>query len=216
MSCAGCGFEAAEDFAFCPKCGTKLAPTCPACGAPTAPDFAFCSRCGGNLGGWLWPHPRRRHLSANPVPDAEYADRRPVTVLFADLTGFTALSERLDPEDVRALQSELYEELRAALTRFGGFMEKFVGDAAMAMFGAPVAHEEDPERALRAALEMHARVAALSTRWERRLGGPLTLHVGVNTGRVVAGNHRFRRGSVRRDGRHGEHCCAAAVRGATR
>ena len=126
--------------------------------------------------------------SANQAPDADYADRRPVTVLFADLTGFTTLSERLDPEDVRALQSELYEELRAALTRFGGFMEKFVGDAVMAVFGAPVAHEEDPERALRAALEMHTRVAALSTRWERRLGRPLALHVGVNTGRVVAGN----------------------------
>jgi predicted ATPase/class 3 adenylate cyclase len=187
MSCAGCGFEAAEDFAFCPKCGTKLTPTCPSCGAPTAPDFVFCSRCGGNLGA-ADVAAKTVPLPANPVPDAEYADRRPVTVLFADLTAFTALSERLDPEDVRALQTELYEELREALTRFGGFMEKFVGDAAMAMFGAPVAHEEDPERALRAALEMHARVAALSTRWERRLGGPLTLHVGINTGRVVAGN----------------------------
>ena len=154
--------------------------------------------------------------SANHAPDAEYADRRPVTVLFADLTGFTTLSERLDPEDVRALQSELYEELRAALTRYGGFMEKFVGDAAMAMFGAPVAHEEDPERALWAALEMHARVAALSTRWERRLGRPLTLHVGVNTGRVVAGNIGSAGGSVRRDRRHREHRRATAVRGGTR
>ena len=127
-------------------------------------------------------------LSANQTPAAEYADRRPATVLFADLTGFTTLSERLDPEDVRVLQNELYEELRAALTQFGGFMEKFVGDAIMAVFGAPVAHEEDPERALRAALEMHARVAALSTRWERRLGRRLALHIGVNTGLVVAGN----------------------------
>jgi adenylate cyclase len=119
--------------------------------------------------------------------DADYADRRPVTVLFADLTGFTSLSERLDPEDVRSLQSELYDELRAALARFGGFMEKYVGDAVMAVFGAPVAHEDDPERALRAAIEMHERVAVVSTGWERRLGRALTLHIGVNTGRVVAG-----------------------------
>jgi adenylate cyclase len=192
MSCTGCGFEASADFAFCPKCGTKLALTCPACGAPTAPDFAFCSRCGGRLGetaaSAAAPVQESARLPADPLPDAEYADRRPVTVLFADLTGFTSLSERLDPEEVRALQTELFDELRGALTRFGGFMEKFVGDAAMAMFGAPVAHEEDPERALRAALEMHARVAALSARWERRLGRSLSLHVGVNTGRVVAGN----------------------------
>jgi len=193
MSCAGCGFEAPADFAFCPKCGTKLALTCPACGAPTAPDFAFCVRCGGHLGGATAaaaaPQPQKSApLPLNQAPHAGYADRRPATVLFADLTGFTSLGERLDPEDVRALQNELYEELRSALTQFGGFMEKFVGDAVMAVFGAPVAHEEDPERALRAALEMHRRVAALSARWERRLGRPLTLHVGVNTGRVVAGN----------------------------
>jgi adenylate cyclase len=191
MSCTGCGFEAAADFAFCPKCGTRLVPTCPACGAPTAADFAFCARCGGHLGETpgadLASGKQAAPQPASQATAPDYADRRPATVLFADLTGFTALSERLDPEDVRMLQSELYEELRAALTRFGGFMEKFVGDAAMAMFGAPVAHEEDPERALRAALDMHARVVALSARWERRLGRPLTLHVGVNTGRVVAG-----------------------------
>ena len=122
MSCTGCGFEAPVDFAFCPKCGTKLALTCAACGAPTAPDFVFCARCGGPLRGTRAASPATQMQetavpSANQAPDADYADRRPVTVLFADLTGFTTLSERLDPEDVRALQSELYEELRAALTR---------------------------------------------------------------------------------------------------
>ena len=114
-------------------------------------------------------------------------DRRLVTVLFADLSGFTALSERLDPEEVRALQNDLFRELSGAIERYDGFVEKFVGDAVMAVFGAPRAHEDDPERALHAALLMHERVGALNERWERRLGKPLSLHVGVNTGPVVAG-----------------------------
>src|SRR5207249_6008749 len=99
-------------------------------------------------------------------PDPE-ADRRLVTVLFADLSGFTALSERLDPEEVRGFQGELFREMAAAIARYDGFVEKFVGDAVMAVFGAPVAHEDDPERALRAALAMHGRMAGLNQRWER-------------------------------------------------
>ena len=109
------------------------------------------------------------------------------TVLFADLSGFTAISERLDPEDVRALQTDLFGALREVITRFDAFLEKFVGDAVMAVFGAPVAHEDDPQRALHAALGMHACASVLSDRWRHRLGHPLTLHIGVNTGRVVAG-----------------------------
>ena len=118
---------------------------------------------------------------------SQEADRRPVTVLFADLSGFTSLAEQLDPEDVRALQTDLFAEMRAALEPLGAFIEKFIGDAVVAVFGAPQAHEDDPERALRAALEMHRRAEALSARWRVRLGSPLALHIGVNTGRVVAG-----------------------------
>jgi adenylate cyclase len=153
MTCRGCGFAAAPDFAFCPKCGAKLAAAAPA--PPPAP--------------------------------AREADRRPVSVLFADVAGFTTLGEQLDPEDVRAFQDDLFRELSAAVGAHGGFVEKFVGDAVMAMFGAPVAHEDDPERALLAALAMHERMAAVSRTWERRIGRPLALHVGVNTGPVVAG-----------------------------
>jgi adenylate cyclase len=154
-SCPGCGFGAAPDFAFCPKCGAKLGT------APAAPARA-------------------------PTVAAE-ADRRPVSVLFADLSGFTALGERLDPEDVRAFQDDLFRELSGAIERHGGFVEKFVGDAVLAMFGAPVAHEDDPERALHAALALHDGMTAVNRTWERRLGRRLALHVGVNTGPVVAG-----------------------------
>jgi predicted ATPase/class 3 adenylate cyclase len=150
MTCS-CGFDAPADFAFCPKCGARLAP------APS------------------------------PPPIAPEGDRRPVTVLFADLAGFTALSEGLDPEDVRAIQSDLFREMSTSIERYEGFVEKFVGDAVMAVFGAPRAHEDDPERALRAALLMRERMGELNQRWERRVGRPLALHIGVNTGPVVAG-----------------------------
>ena len=109
-------------------------------------------------------------------------------MLFADLSGFTALSERLDAERVRAFQNVLFETLAQTITRYDGFVEKFVGDAVLAVFGAPVAHEDDPARACDAALEMLERVAALSREWAARLGQPVTLHVGIHTGPVVAGS----------------------------
>jgi adenylate cyclase len=158
--------------------------TCPGCRSAVQADFAFCPRCGAKLEA-ARPSPG----GAAPVPSSrpEEGDRRLVTVLFADLAGFTALSEALDPEDVRALQTDLFRELSGAIERYDGFVEKFVGDAVMAVFGAPHAHEDDPERALHAALLMHEGVAVLSERWEPRIGRPLALHVGVNTGPVVAG-----------------------------
>lgn len=150
---------------------------CGRCQVDIAADFAFCPRCGNKLS------------SAVPqAPTVADADRRSATVLFADLAGFTAISERLDPEDVRALQTDLFDALRRVVERFDAFVEKFVGDAVLAVFGAPVAHEDDPQRALHAALEMHACVAVLSERWRDRLGCPLALRIGVNSGRVVAGH----------------------------
>jgi adenylate cyclase len=98
------------------------------------------------------------------------ADRRAATVLFADLSGFTTISERLDPEDVRRLQTDLFVALRGVIDRFDAYPEKYIGDAVVAVFGAPVAHEDDPQRALRAALEMHACAAELSERWRDQLG----------------------------------------------
>jgi adenylate cyclase len=110
-----------------------------------------------------------------------------VTVLFADLSGFTALSERLDPEEVRAFQNALFQSLAQAVARFDGFVAKYLGDAILAVFGAPVAHEDDPERALEGALDMLARGATLSEQWAVRLSQPVTLHIAVHTGPVVAG-----------------------------
>src|SRR6266581_5229772 len=109
---------------------------CGTCGHPNPEGSQFCNECGSPLG-------------AAPDPREE---RKFVTVLFADLVGFTSRAERMDPEDVRAVLDTYHERVRHELERFGGTVEKFIGDAVMAVFGAPQTHEDDPERAVRAAL----------------------------------------------------------------
>lgn len=203
MDCSGCGFEIEGGYAFCPKCGRRQPVPCASCGYALAPDFEFCPKCGASVGASAKaverpaPTPGRTIAppSRTPSPNLESeegqplvsdADRRTVTVLFADLCGFTTLSEQLDPEVMQALQNELFKELTAAVRNFGGFVDKFIGDALLALFGAPVAHEDDPERALRAALDMIARTARLGESTARS-GSPLLLHIGINTGPVVTG-----------------------------
>jgi class 3 adenylate cyclase/tetratricopeptide (TPR) repeat protein len=115
-------------------------------------------------------------------------ERREVTVVFADISGFTALSERLDPEDVASLVNDCLKELVLAVYQYEGVVDKFVGDSIMAVFGAPVALEDDADRALRAALSMRERLQGFNRRWIERLGQPLDLHIGINTGMVIAGN----------------------------
>jgi adenylate cyclase len=187
VNCSGCGLEVTPGFAFCPKCGRRLPRSCGGCGFACEPDFAFCPKCGAPVEPTAAPPPAPVVTApVAPTPAAE-ADRRLVTVLFADVSGFTTLSERHDPEDVRAFQNDLFAMLAGAIEQYGGFVEKFVGDAVMAVFGAPIAHEDDAERALHAALAMLERMAGLSARWEPCFGGPVSLHLGINSGPVVAG-----------------------------
>src|SRR6266480_8113210 len=135
--------------------------TCPSCGQENPDGARFCNACAAPL--------------VEPSPPRE--ERKVVTVLFADLVGFTARAERLDPEDVRALLAPYHERLRSELERFGGTVEKFIGDAVMALFGAPVAHEDDPERAVRAALAIRD--------WVREQGDELQVRIAVNTGEAL-------------------------------
>ena len=197
MACTGCGFELSSDFAFCPRCGRQQPVACLACGTLCEADFQFCPRCGtariANLppvrGADGSPPGSTKAPSLQPEDAlSSGADRRHVTVLFADVAGFTTFAERLDPEDVRAFQSALFEMLGEAVSRYDGFVEKFVGDAVMAVFGAPVAHGDDPARALNAALDMLEGSERLSETLAARLGQAVKLHIGVHTGPVVAGN----------------------------
>jgi predicted ATPase/class 3 adenylate cyclase len=190
MACTSCGSTLPPDFLFCPRCGRRQPAPCPACSFSCEADFAYCPRCGTAIGPGAptVAAPAAAPPRAAPPGASPEADRRQVTVLFADVSGYTALAERLDPEELRAFQNALFESLSAAIARYDGFAEKFVGDAVLAVFGAPVAHEDDPQRALSTALDMLAASDKLSEQWAARLGQSVRLHIGVHTGPVVAGS----------------------------
>ncbi len=128
----------------------------------------------------------RRHLG-ELEPQPASAERKQVTVMFADISGFTAMSEKLDPEEVRSLINACFERLGAVIDRYQGHIDKFIGDEIMALFGAPMTHENDPERALRAALEMMVVLEEFNAEYGAVIPKPLALHFGINTGLVIAG-----------------------------
>jgi class 3 adenylate cyclase/tetratricopeptide (TPR) repeat protein len=142
-------------------------PTCPSCSADIPEEFSFCGRCGARLADVFTPATE---------------ERRVVTVLFCDLAGFTARSDGADPEDVRALLRPYHARLRQEIERHGGMLDKFIGDGVMAVFGAPVAYEDDPERAVRTALAMLAAVDELN---ERHPTLDLKVRIGITTGQAV-------------------------------
>jgi len=123
------------------------------------------------------------------------SERKHVTVLFSDVSGYTAMTERLDPEEVKEIMSRIFGEIAKVITKYEGFIERFVGDAVMAIFGVPKAHEDEPVRAINAAREIHAAVEALSPHLEERVGQPLSMHTGINTGLVVTGEVDLERGT---------------------
>src|SRR6266571_2381138 len=145
--------------------------TCAQCGEQAGPRARFCPACGAAL--------------AEPAPKRE--TRKVVTVVFSDVTGSTALGERLDPESMRRVMGRYFDEMRSALEAHGGTVEKFIGDAVMAVFGVPIVHEDDAVRALRAAVEMRERLARLNEELEGDFGVRLESRTGVNTGEVVVG-----------------------------
>lgn len=129
----------------------------------------------------------RRQLAHFEQPLALKGERKQVTVMFADISGFTAMSEKLDPEEVRSMINACFERLGAVIDQYGGHIDKFIGDEIMALFGAPVAHENDPERALRAALDMMAALETFNAEHAALIPKPLKLHFGINSGLVIAG-----------------------------
>src|SRR6478735_7877636 len=161
MTCASCGTAAGPGAKFCAECGSPLASGCPGCGADVAPGAKFCPSCGTPLRPAAAVQPRTEGDPGEPARPAPVAERRLVSVLFADLVGFTGLSESRDAEEVRELLSHYFEVCRSVVGRHGGVVEKFIGDAVMAVWGAPVANEDDAERAVRSALELVVAVQAM-------------------------------------------------------
>jgi class 3 adenylate cyclase/tetratricopeptide (TPR) repeat protein len=192
VACPHCGTECAAGQKFCGECGSPLTAVCAACGSPNPPDHKFCGECGAAIG----TAPTPAAAPAPTTPTSSGAERRLVSVLFADLVGFTSLSETRDAEEVRELLSRYFDACRRLIELYGGTVEKFIGDAVMAVWGTPVATEDDAERAVRAGLDLVAAVSALGD----ELGTPdLRARAGVLTGEAAVTLGAVREGMVAGD-----------------
>ncbi|MDH5372790.1 MAG: AAA family ATPase, partial [Acidimicrobiia bacterium] len=188
MTCRACGAENREDRKFCRECGNSLDVPCPNCGAANDPGDKFCGTCGHQLA----------ETSSVPTPEARpdagtSAEKRFVSVLFADLVGYTTYTEQRDSEDVRDMLTVYFERSREIVERFGGTIDKFIGDAVMGVWGATSGREDDAERAVRAALELVDMVSALSAELDQP---ELILRAGVNSGAAVVGPGGNKEGMV--------------------
>ncbi len=153
---------------------------CPKCQFDNPEGAKFCNECGHKFGEELGIE----------------GERKQVTVLFSDLSGYTTMSERLDPEEVKSIMSRIFGEIAQVVVKYDGSIQKFIGDAVVAFFGVPKAHEDDPVRALRAAREIHEIVNAMGHQFESKLGKPLSMHTGINTGLVVTGEVTMEKGTL--------------------
>ena len=190
MICSSCATENEADRKFCRECGRRLVSGCPACGAGNAADAKFCGECGASLAAGA-PAAATNRPPNLPAPDAPVAERRLVSIVFADLVGFTTLAEGRDTEDTRELLGRYFELATEVITRYGGAVEKFIGDAVMAVWGAPTAHEDDAERAVRAALELVDAVRMLGPSIQARAGvltGEAAVTLGATNQGMVAGD----------------------------
>jgi ABC-type oligopeptide transport system substrate-binding subunit/class 3 adenylate cyclase/ribosomal protein L40E len=204
MQCPKCNTENREGARFCRKCGGRLAVVCTQCAAELAPDSRFCDKCGTQLSAAAeGAEPSGADTAAERLQrlvPREYAERllatrgqvqperRIVTILFSDVKGSTALAEDLDPEDVLDIMSGAFDVLIEPVYRYEGTLARLMGDAILAFFGAPIAHEDDPERACRAALEITTEARRYAERLEKERGiKGFNVRVGINTGLVVVG-----------------------------
>ena len=158
---------------------------CSKCKFDNPESAKFCIECGQHFGEEV----------ARITELAIEGERKQVTVLFSDLTGYTAMSEKLDPEEVKEITRRIFSEISKIVAKYDGFIEKYAGDAVMALFGVPEAHEDDPIRAIKVAREIHELVNEISPEVENRIGQSISMHTGINTGLVVTGEVNLARGT---------------------
>src|SRR5215470_14493820 len=198
MRCLQCGHDNPEQVKFCGECGTRIEGLCPNCGTSNPPTNKFCYQCG-------------RALASPPTPTARFAspqsytpphlaekiltsrtalagERKQVTVLFADVSGFTSIAERLDPEEVHQFMNRAFELILGEVHRYEGTINQFLGDGVMALFGAPIAHEDHAQRAVHAALGMQRVLQGYGAELQRTRGITFRVRMGLNTGLVVVGS----------------------------
>src|SRR5215207_6319654 len=199
MRCPRCEADTPDGAKFCIECGAPLKLRCPQCGADVLPRAKFCAECGTPLTGQtpVSPpaHPQLplsytpRHLAEQILTSraALEGERKQVTVLFVDCVGFTALSTRLDPEDLHTIMDGCFHHLLDAVHRYEGTVNQFTGDGIMALFGAPIAHEDHAVRAVAAALAIQKAVWQYADRLRLERGLEFAVRIGLNTGPVVVG-----------------------------
>jgi class 3 adenylate cyclase/tetratricopeptide (TPR) repeat protein len=192
--CPRCRHVNPAGVKFCGECGSRLESPCPACQAVNPPANKFCHGCGAALGASpasASPHVYTPpHLAASGLasPSAAEGERKLVTVLFVDVSGFTSLSEQLDPEDVHRLMNRAFELMLTAVHRYEGTVNQFLGDGIMALFGAPIAHEDHAQRAVHAALGIRRALDGYQEELQRQRGIAFQVRQGLNTGLVVVGS----------------------------
>jgi class 3 adenylate cyclase/tetratricopeptide (TPR) repeat protein len=205
VECPKCEFDNREEVKFCEECGFKFELECPACKAYIPAGRKFCGECGHHLvptDEVSEKKPETKNVPFHSLAEKSISEvapiegeRKHVTVLFSDLSGYTAMSERLDPEEVKEITTHIFGEISKIVAKYEGFIEKYAGDAIMAIFGADAAHEDDPVRAINAAREIHNLVNTLSPKYEEKIEQPLSMHSGINTGLVVTGEVNLERGT---------------------
>ncbi len=184
MTCPRCQVQVPSDAEFCPKCGSKLVALCAACRTVNVPDDRFCKKCGQPL---VVPAGERGPTLLGSDRRPAEAERRQLTVMFCDLVGSTALSARLDPEELREVVRTYQAACAEVVERFEGHIAQYLGDGVLAYFGYPEAHEDDPQRAVRAGLDIVRAVARLGSDVTHQEGVRLAVRVGIHTGLVVVG-----------------------------
>src|SRR5213593_122247 len=189
MRCPACQHENPAGQKFCGECGARLSSAAPGSTASTgpatpAPESASVPERFASPAAYTPRHLAEKVLTSRSALEGE---RKQVTVMFTDVSGFTAMSERLDPEDVHAIMDRAFEVILAAVHRYEGTINQFLGDGVMALFGAPIAHEDHAARALLAALAVDRELAPLREEIKRRHGRDFLMRIGINTGPVVVG-----------------------------
>jgi class 3 adenylate cyclase len=185
MNCPKCQHENPSDARFCNGCGQKLELACPKCGKSNPLGSKFCNGCGQEL---VEGAPKEKR-----VPEGE-GERKYVTAMFSDLSGYTAMSEKLDPEEVKEITTRIFADVGSIVSRYEGFVEKYIGDAVVTLFGVPKAHEDDHLRAIKAAREIHESIDRVAGQCEQKIGRRLAFHTGINTGLVVTGQVNIEKG----------------------
>jgi len=159
---------------------------CPDCNHQNPDDSKFCNECGHHFAGTAHNTEQTHTISS---------ERKHVTIMFSDMSGYTAMTERLDPEEVKAIMSDIFGKITKIIKNYDGFIERFIGDAVMAVFGVPKAHEDDPIRAIKAARDIHSFVEGFSPSIKDKVVQPLTMHTGINSGLVVTGEVNIKKGT---------------------